>query len=165
MKKISLLGAVALITVLGLSIYPSAYAWSASPQIAPSNDASGNVILTIKLDFSQMADPPGSYDHYPTDYQVRTSTDGSSWTDLPPVHLSYIPATSVFTVYYNLGKVTGPLQVQARLNCNIHGWSDWGPEPGITAPEFPLGLAPVVSLLALLAGLIMLRRKRLSPSA
>lgn len=156
----SILVAIAFFAILGLSLYPSAYAWDSSPQIKSSDDGSGNTILTITFDFSQMSDPP-SASHYPKEFQVRTSADGMSWTELSPVPLSPTPMTTKFTVNYNLGPVSGPLQVQARLNCSIHGWSSWGPDPAVPAPEFPAGTVAVTSVLAMLGSLLLLRRKRL----
>jgi hypothetical protein len=148
-----------LLGILGLAFYPSVHAaWSASPQITPSLDGSGNTVLTIQFDFSQMSSPPTS-SHYPTAFQVRTSTDGMSWTELPTVPISTIPATTVFTETYNLGSVSGTTQVQARLNCNIHGWSDWGPNPAVPAPEFPIGTIPVTLLLIVIGSLFLFRRK------
>lgn len=159
------LAVIALLVTLGLVVYPNAYAltWDASPQITPSVDSSGNTILTIQFNFSQMSDPPTS-SHYPTEFQVRTSTDGSSWTELPSVPISPTPTTTVFTETYNLGKVSGTIQVQARLKCNIHGWSIWGPDPAIPAPEFPSGVTTVISLL-LLSGIFLFRRSRVEVTA
>jgi hypothetical protein len=143
---------------------PSAYAWDSSPQITNSLDGSGNTILTIQFDFSQMSDPPTA-GHHPTDFQVRTSTDGSSWTEQVIVPITSIPATTIFTVTYSLGKVTGDLQVQARLNCNIHGWSSWGPDPAVPVPEFPFGIVTVTSLLLLVGSLLLAHWKRLPHSS
>lgn len=156
----SILALVVLLTTIALVYYPSAYAWTSSPQITDSLDDSGNTILTIQFDFSQMSNPPtGS--HYPTDFQVRTSTDGSSWTEQPPVQITPTPTTTVFTVTYSLGIVGGVIQVQARLRCIIHGWSSWGPDPAIPVPEFPFGMVTMTSLLVLIGGLFLLRRKRM----
>jgi hypothetical protein len=155
---------LALLIAISLAYYPNAYAWSSSPQITSSLDGSGNTILTIQFDFSQMSDPPTA-SHHPTDFQVRTSTDGSSWTEQPSVHIASIPTTTVFSVTYPLGKVTGAIQVQARLNCSIHGWSSWGPDPAIPVPEFPFGIVTVTSLLLLTGGLLLFRRKKLAYSA
>ena len=159
MSKRLVLGAVALLATLGFTLYPHAYAWGSSPQIANSVDGSGNTILTVQFDFSQMSDPP-TPGHFPTDFQVRTSTDGMSWTELPAVAISPTPATTVFTETYNLGAVNGTIQVQARLNCSVHGWSTWGPDPATPVPEFPSGMIAVTSLLVLFGGLFLLRRKR-----
>jgi len=155
----SILATIAFLAILGLSLYPSAYAWDSSPQITSSSDGSGNTILTITFDFSQMSDPP-SGSHYPKEFQVRTSTDGMSWTELSPVPLSPTPTTTKFTVTYNLGPVSGLIQVQARLNCSIHGWSSWGPDPAVPVPEFPAGTVALTSVLLMLGSLLLLRRKR-----
>jgi len=152
MSRQSVLVAVGLLAILGLAAYPNAYAWSSSPQIANSVDGSGNTILTIQFDFAQMSDPP-TPGHHPTDFQVRTSTDGSSWTELPPVAISPTPTTTVFTQTYNLGAVSGTIQVQARLNCSVHGWSTWGPDPATPVPEFPSEMIAVMSLLILFGSL------------
>jgi hypothetical protein len=161
MSKQVVLALVVLFAVLGLAVYPKAYAWDSSPQISNSLDDSGNTILTIQFNFSQMSDPPtGS--HYPTGFQVRTSTDGSSWTELSPVQISPTPTTTIFTVTENIGHVSGTIQVQARLNCSIHGWSSWGPDPAIPVPEFPFGMVTVTSMLFLAGGLLVFRRKHLA---
>jgi len=165
MSRRSALAVIAVLVTLGLVFYPNAYAltWDSSPQITPSLDSSGNTILTIQFNFSQMSDPPTS-SHYMTDFQVRTSSDGSSWTELPSVPISPTPMTTVFTETYNLGKVSGTIQVQARLKCNIHGWSIWGPDPAIPAPEFPSGLTAVTSLL-LVSAIFLFRRSRIEAIA
>jgi len=111
-----------------------------------------------------MSDPPTA-SHHPTDFQVRTSTDGSSWTEQAVVHITSIPTTTVFTVTYSLGKVTGDLQAQARLNCSVHGWSSWGPDPAVPVPEFPFGMVTVTSLLLLVGSLLLVRRKGLAYSS
>jgi hypothetical protein len=162
-SKQVMLAVVVLFATLGSAVFPRAYAWSSSPQITSSLDGSGNTVLTIQFDFSQMSDPPTAT-HHPTDFQVRTSTDGSSWTEQSPVHLTPTPTTTVFTVTYSLGKVSGVVQVQARLNCSIHGWSSWGPDPAIPVSEFPYGMVTVTSLLLLLGSLLLFRRKRLMRS-
>jgi len=150
---------VMLFAAVGLAVYPKAYAWDSSPQITSSLDGSGNTILAIQFNFSQMSDPPtGS--HYPTEFQVRTSTDGSSWTELSSVQISPTPTTTIFTVTENIGHVSGTIQVQARLRCTIHGWSSWGPDPAIPVPEFPFGMVTVTSMLLLAGGLLLLHRKR-----
>jgi len=155
---------VVLFAALGLAVYPKAYAWDSSPQITNSLDGSGNTILAIQFNFSQMSDPPtGS--HYPTDFQVRTSTDGSSWTELSSIQISPTPTTTIFAVTQNIGHVTGMIQVQARLKCSIHGWSSWGPDPAIPVPEFPFGIVAVTSMLLLVGGLALFRGKRLEYSA
>ena len=163
-KKVSkriVLALVVLFAALGLAVYPKAYAWDSSPQITNSLDGSGNTILTIQFNFSQMSDPPtGS--HHPTDFQVRTSTDGSSWTELSSVQITATPTTTIFTVTENIGQVSGTIQVQARLKCSIHGWSSWGPDPAIPVPEFPFGMVTVTSMLLLVGGLLVFRRKRLA---
>jgi hypothetical protein len=164
LSRKSILAVVALFAALGFAVYPDAYAWSSSPQIAASLDGSGNTILTIQFDFSQMSNPP-SAGHHPTEFQVRTSADGSSWTELPPVSISPTPTTTTFTETYNLGIVSGTPLVQARLGCNIHGWSNWGPEPAIQAPEFPYGATAAVSILVFASGLLLLRKKRLTASS
>lgn len=159
MSAKSILAVVVLFAIVAFAHYPNAYAWSSSPQITNSLDGSGNTILTIQFDFSQMSDPPtGS--HHPTDFQVRTSTDGSSWTEQSPVQITPTPTTTVFTVTYPLGMVSGVIQVQTRLRCIIHGWSSWGPDPAIPVPEFPFGMVAVTSLLVLMSGLFLFRRKR-----
>ena len=163
MSKLLVLATIALLAMLGLALYPNVYAWGSSPQISSSVDGSGNTILTVQFDFSQMSDPP-TPGHFPTDFQVRTSTDGMSWTELPAVAISPTPATTVFTETYNLGAVNGTIQVQARLNCSVHGWSTWGPDPATPVPEFPSGIVAVTSLLVLLAGVLLFRRKRLEAS-
>ncbi len=157
------LAAVVLLAILGLSTYPSVYAWGSSPQITPSVDGSGNTVLTIAFDFTEMADPPTS-SHFPTEFQLRTSTDDTTWTELSPVLLSPTPTATKFTVTYNLGKVSGALQVQARLNCSVHGWSSWGPDPAVPAPEFSFGTAAVALALLMLGSLLLLRRNRLGIS-
>ena len=163
LSKILVIAVVLLSATLGAATYPSAYAWTSSPQISSSLNGSGETILTIQFDFSQMSDPP-SATHHPTDFQVRTSTDGSSWTELPSTQLSPTPTTT-FTVTQNIGHVSGTIQVQARLKCSIHGWSSWGPDPAIPVPEFPFGMVTVTSLLLLTGSLLLLRRKRLTHSA
>jgi hypothetical protein len=155
------LALVVLFAVLGFAGYPKAYAWDSSPQITNSLDSSGNTILTIQFNFIQMSDPPTA-SHYPTDFQVRISTDGSSWTDLSTVQISPTPTTTIFTVTENIGHVSGTVQVQARLKCSIHGWSSWGPDPAIPVPEFPFGMVAVTSLSLLTAGFLLFRRKRLA---
>lgn len=157
----SILAVVMLFATIGLVYYPNAYAWNPSPQITNSLDGSGNTVLTIQFDFAQMSDPP-TMSHFPTEFQVRTSTDGSSWTELPSVPISPTPTTTVFTETYNLGQVSGSIQVQARLRCIIHNWSSWGPEPGVPVPEFPSGVVTVISLLSLVGGLFLFRRNRLA---
>jgi hypothetical protein len=127
-NRLATITAVFLVTMLGFGLYPNVYAWNSAPQINPSQDTSGNTILTIQFSFAQMSDPPTS-GHHPTDFQIRTSTEGSTWTELTSVPLSPIPTTTIFTVTYNLGHVNGQLQVEARLHCIIHGWSDWAPNP------------------------------------
>jgi len=111
-----------------------------------------------------MSDPPTA-SHYPTEFQVRTSTDGMSWTELSLVPLSPTPATTKFTVTYNLGPVSGTPQVQARLNCSVHGWSSWGPDPAVSVPEFPVSAIAVTSVLLMLGSLLLLRRRRLGTTA
>ena len=160
----SILVVVVLFATIAFAYYPNAYAWSSSTQITNSLDSSGNTILTIQFDFAQMSDPPTA-SHYPTDFQVRTSTDGSSWTEQSPVHLTTAPTTTVFTVTDSLGMISGVIQVQARLRCNIHGWSTWGPDPAIPVPEFPFGMVAVTSLLLLAGGLFMFRRRHLMSPA
>jgi hypothetical protein len=157
LSRSSVLFAVALLAILGLSVYPSAFAWSSQPQITYSTDASQHTILTIQFDFSQMSDPP-SAGHYPTDFQVRTSTDGNQWTELPAVPITSRPSTTVFSVTYDLGQVSGTVQVQARLRCNVHGWSNWGPDPGIPVPELQFGAATVASLM-LVSGLLLVHNR------
>lgn len=164
MSRVLVVALVVLSATLGLTLYPSAYAWTSSPQITSSLNGSGETVLTIQFDFSQMSDPP-SATHYPTDFQVRTSTDGSSWTELSPVQIVPTPTTTTFTVTQNIGLVSGTLQVQARLRCNTHGWSSWGPDPAIPVPEFPFGIVTVTSLLLLTGGLLLFRRKSLTHSA
>ena len=163
MNAKSMVVVAALLATVILVYHPSAYAWNSSSQITNSLDGSGNTVLTIRFDFSQMSDPPTA-SHHPTDFQVRTSTDGSSWTEQAVVHITSIPSTTVFTVTYSLGKVTGDLQVQARLNCNVHGWSSWGPDPAVPVPEFPFGMATVTSLLILTGSLFLFKRERLASS-
>jgi hypothetical protein len=160
-SKPVVLALVLLFAALGLAVYPKAYAWDSSPAITNSLDASGNTILTIQFNFSQMSDPPTA-SHYPTDFQVRTSTDGASWTELSSVQIAPTPTTTIFTVTENIGHVTGTIQVQARLKCSIHGWSSWGPDPAIPVPEFPFGMATVTSMLVLAGGLLVIRRKHLA---
>jgi len=164
LNRESILVTVALSAILAFSFHPNVYAWSSSPQITPSLDGSGNTILTIQFDFSQMSDPPSS-GHFPTDFQVRTSTEGITWNELPAVPISPTPTTTVFTETYNLGSVSGTVQVQAKLHCSIHGSSSWAPDPAVPVPEFPVG-AIAVTLLMLVAGsLFLLRRKQLAASA
>lgn len=129
-NKLGVIIATLLVATVGFGFYPNVYAWNSTPQISHSQDASGNMILTIQFSFAQMSDPPTS-GHHPTDFQVRTSADGSTWTELTPVPLSPFPTTTLFTVTFNLGHVNGPIQVEARLNCVIHGWSDWAPNPPV----------------------------------
>jgi len=159
MSKQLVLVAVVLVVVVGLVFYPNVYAWGSSPQITTSQDGTGNTILTIQFSFAQMSDPPTSA-HHPTDFQVRTSTDGSSWTELASVPISPWPTTTVFTETYNLGSVSGTLLVQARLKCSIHGWSDWGPDPAISVPEFALPMTVVTSALVLAISMFLFRRKK-----
>ena len=149
---------VFLLITIALAYYPSAYAWGSSPQITNSLDDSGNTVLTIQFNFSEMSDPPTT-GHYPTRFQVRTQTGGSSWTELPPVAIAPTPKTTMFAVAYNLGRVSGTIQVQARLECSVHGWSDWGPIPAVPVPEFPFGMITVTSLLLLTGGLFLFRRR------
>ncbi len=163
-SKQVVLALVVLFAVLGFAVYPKAYAWDSSPQITNSLDGSGDTVLAIQFNFSQMSDPPTS-SHYPTDFQVRTSTDGSSWTELPSVSISPTPTTTVFAETYNLGHVSGTIQVQARLKCIIHGWSSWGPDRATPVPEFSFGTVAVASLLVLAGSLFLFRRKHLMPSA
>ena len=150
--------AIALLAMLAFVSYPNAYAWSSSPQITFSDDGSGSNILTIQFDFSQMSNPPTS-SHFPIAFQVRTSTDGSSWTELDPVSISP-PTTTVFTETYNLGSVSGTVQVQARLQCVIHGWSNWGPDPAVPVPEFPFATTAVTSAVLLITGFFLFQRKQ-----
>lgn len=80
--------------------------------------------------------------HYPTAFQVRTSTDRISWTTYDPVPLSFghrvpyepyqVPRT--VTVAYSLGAVHGTIWVQARLRDSVVGWSAWEPKPPISFP-------------------------------
>ena len=158
MNKQSVLAAVVLAVVIGLVFYPNVYAWSSQPQITYSADTSGRTILTIQFSFAQMSDPPIS-SHHPTDFQVRTSTAGSSWTELASVPISPWPTTTVFTETYIIGSVSGTLLVQARLKCIIHGWSDWGPDPAISVPEFSLPMTVVTSALVLAVSLFLFRKK------
>jgi hypothetical protein len=150
---------VALFVVLALSSYSSAYAWSSSPVITSSVDSSGNTILTIVLDFHAMAYSDRRFGdgrhhgfmwayseypiHYPTAFQVRTSTDGISWTLLAPASFDLGPKVpyqpykvpTTVTVTYNLGAVHGTVWVQARLkDSGDLGWSAWGPKPTISLP-------------------------------
>jgi hypothetical protein len=79
--------------------------------------------------------------------QVDVDIDGSI-QNIPVA--SPQPAT-IFVVQYNMGEVAGTPSVQARANCNIHGWSVWS-EP-VLVPEFStiyLLLALVVVTLAAL---------------
>jgi hypothetical protein len=158
MNKQTILAAGVLAVVLGLVFYPNVYAWGSSPQITTSQDGTGNTILTIQFNFAEMSDPPTAV-HHPIEFQVRTSTDGSSWTELTPVPISPWPTTTVFTETYNLGSVSGTLLVQARLDCNIHGWSDWGPDPAISVPEFPLPMTLATTALVLAFSLYLFRKK------
>jgi hypothetical protein len=151
---------VFLLITIALACYPSAYAWGSSPQITHSLDASGNTVLTIQFNFSEMSDPPTT-GHYPTRFQVHTSTGGPLWTELPPVAITPTPKTTVFTVTYNLGRVSGTIDVQARLECSIHGWSDWGPISAVSVPEFPFGMIAVISLLLLIGSVFLFRRRHL----
>jgi len=162
-RKLALV-TLALLAMLGLATYPSAYAWSSSPQITNALDGSGSTILTVQFDFSQMSDPP-SAGHYPTDFQVRTSSDGSSWTEMAPVQLSPTPTTTLFTVTYNLGKVSGTIQVQARLKCSVHGWSSWGPDPAIPVPEFPFATGALSSVLFMAGTFFLFQRRHRAASA
>jgi len=140
-----------ILLVLVASLQP-AYAWSSSPMIT----ANGNV-LTIQFDFSQMSSPPTSA-HHPVAYQVRVSSNGgSTWTTLDPVTIATIPSTTVFTETYTLPSSANGLEAQARLQCSIHGWSDWGPDPATPIPEFQF--APLVALSALAASLYILKCK------
>lgn len=160
----SFLGAIVLVAVLGFMLYPSVYAWGSSPQISYSTDGSGSTILSIQFSFAQMSNPPTQM-HHPFQYQVRISTDGSSWTELPPISISPWPTTTVFTETYNLGSVSGTVQAQARLDCIIHGWSDWGPDPPVPVPEFSLPIVTVESALLLAIGLIVYRKKTIQPQS
>jgi hypothetical protein len=153
--------AIALLAMLAFVSYPNAYAWSSSPQITFSDDGSGSKILTIQFNFSQMSNPPTS-SHFPIAFQVRTSTDGSSWTELDPVSISP-PTTTVFTETYNLGSVSGTIQVQARLQCVIHGWSEWGPDPAVPVPEFPFATTAVTSVVLLMAFFLFRRKQQTKP--
>jgi hypothetical protein len=157
-SRLAVLAAVFLVAMLGFTLYPNAYAWNSSPQITYSQDSSSNIILTIQFNFAQMSDPPTS-SHYPTQFQVRTSTDGSSWTELTPVPISPTPTTTIFKETYNLGSVSGMIQVQARLECNIHGWSNWGPDPATPVPEFPSTVIPIILALVFAGVLFLFRRK------
>ena len=76
MGKKSVLAAVLFVT-LELALYANAYTWSSSLQITNSLDDSGNTILTIQFDFTQMSNPPTS-GHFPTEFRVCTLTGGSS---------------------------------------------------------------------------------------
>lgn len=152
------MAAIVLVAALGLFLYPSVYAWSPSPQIKASVDGSGSTILTIQFSFAQMSDPPTAT-HHPIAFQVRISPDGSTWTELTPVQISPWPTTTVFTETYNLGIVSGTFQVEARLQCIIHGWSDWGPDPAVPVPEFPVPMIVVTSTLVLAIGLLFSRKR------
>jgi hypothetical protein len=143
---------------LGFVFYPSVYAWNSSPTITFSSDGMGNTVVTILFSFAEMSNPPTS-SHHPIEFQVRTSTDGSSWTELASVSISPWPTTTVFTETYNLGSVSGTIQVQARLKCIIHGWSDWGPNPATPVPEFPVQITAVTSVLLLAVSLFLLRKR------
>lgn len=146
MSRMSLWATLALLSVLALSLYPNAYAsWGYAPstQIAASHDSSGNAILTIHFDFYHWVyrDRDENRIHhsglrviYPNEFQVRTSSDGITWTVLAPVPLSppniyegWRYPTSV-TVTYNLGSVSGPIRVEARLEDRNLGWSIWEPQ-------------------------------------
>jgi hypothetical protein len=122
-RKIYLL--ITLIT-LSISFIPLAYSWDSNPKITWQEDSSGNTILTIVFDFSQMSNPPTST-HYPIEFQVRISDDGKTWKEFNPVQISPRPTTTIFNISYNLGKVVGTPQIQVRLKCSIHGWSTWQP--------------------------------------
>lgn len=158
MSKKAALVAVVLVAVLGFFLYPSVYAWGSSPLITASTDGSGNTILTIQFSFAEMSDPPTEM-HHPIAFQVRTSADGSTWTELAPVDISPWPTTTVFTETFNLGMVSGTVQAQARLQCIIHGWSDWSPDPSVPVPEFPLPMIAVTSTLVLAIGLLLRKRR------
>lgn len=158
MSKKAALAAIALVAALGFLLYPNVYAWDSSPQITASLDASGNTVLTIQFSFAQMSAPP-TETHHPIAFQVRTSVDGSTWTELAPVQISPWPTTTVFTETINIGTVSGTVQAQARLQCIIHGWSDWGPDPSVPVPEFPLPMIAATSTLVLAIGLLLLRRR------
>jgi hypothetical protein len=162
MSKQSVLAALVLAVALAVMFYPNVYAWDSSPQITTSQDGMGNTIVTIQFNFAQMSDPPTSV-HHPTDFQVRTSIDGSSWTELPSVPLSPWPTSTVFTETYNLGSVSGRLLVQARLKCSIHGWSNWGPDPAISVPEFPPPMTIATAALVLAISLFLFRKKIQEP--
>ena len=151
---------VALFVVLALSSYSSAYAWSSSPVVTSSVDSSGNTILTIAFDFYDMAyryrgplddgshhglmgEYSGWSGDYPNAFQVRTSTDGVSWTTYAPTSLDLGPKVpyepykvpTTVTVTYNLGVVRGTLWVQARLqDSGDLGWSAWGPAAAVSIP-------------------------------
>ena len=97
--------------------------WKSNPEIA-WEEIEGETALTITFDFSEMSDPP-TPSHYPTRFQIQTSPDGVDWTKRDPVGISPRPTTTLFDVTYDLGDVSGTLQILARLECVIHGWSIW----------------------------------------
>ena len=152
MSRESLWATVALLGVLALSLYPNAYAsWGYGPstQIVASRDSSGNTILTIRFDFyhwvyrdrdENRVKHSGLRVIYPNEFQVRISSDGTSWTVFAPVSLSppslyegqRYPTSA--TVTYNLGTASGPIRVQARLEDRNRGWSTWEPEIPIVVP-------------------------------
>jgi hypothetical protein len=164
LSRTLVLGIIALAVILGVSSYPNAYAWNASPKISYQDIAgalaysSPTVNVIIQFDFSAISKLPSTV-NYPTEYQLRKSTDGgSSWTEIGPKAISSTPTSTVFTVQYNLGAVSQLTLVQARLNSNLKGWSDWGPDNAVPVPEFPFSIIALASVTV--GALALFRSKR-----
>jgi len=128
MKSFSrLTGISILFVVLTLNLFTlSAYAWDTRSKITSVENANGETVLTINVDFGDMTSRPDA-SHHPTSFEVRTSTDGKNWTPRAAVPITTIPPSQFFDLTYILGKLTVTTMVQARVDCSIHGLSEWSP--------------------------------------
>jgi hypothetical protein len=113
----------------------NAYGWDTRSNITSTTDASGETIITIAVDYIEMTATP-SAGHHPTEFQIRTSPDGSQWTELTEVPINTIPPR-FFNLTYNLGNIDETTYVQARVDCSIHGWSQWGPTTPVAITAQP----------------------------
>jgi hypothetical protein len=129
--RLSTLGFLLIFTVGTLN----AYGWDSRSNITSTIDASGETVITIGVDYIEMTATP-SAGHHPIEFQVRTSPDGSQWTELTEVPITTIPPR-FFNLTNNLGKIGKTTYVQARVDCNIHGWSQWGPATPVLTTAQP----------------------------
>ena len=104
-----------------------------------SHDGEGNIRLQITH-----SNPSPS--HYVNMAEVQV---GGKTTQFPLGPQT----TDPFTINLDLGPLQGTPDVRARVNCNLHGWSDWS--QSIPIPEFPT--VAIVGF-TLLVAMVMFRR-------